>query len=112
MTDQDFLFENDPDAPTPEEQDEDQGDADEAAKPKKKARRKKAPKFEEALERLETIVGQMERGEMSLEDCLKHFEEGSALAKLCAERLKETEKKVEVLLKDSDDWQTFEKPDE
>jgi len=57
--------------------------------------------FETALEQLEAIVAKMESGQLSLEDCMKYFEDGTSLAKYCAGRLEETEKKVELLLKKS-----------
>lgn len=56
--------------------------------------------FEEAMERLEEIVGQLEKGETSLEDSLSLFEEGVRLSRFCREKLDEAEKKVEMLLKD------------
>ena len=55
--------------------------------------------FEEALKKLETIVGRLEDGELSLEDALKAYEEGVRMADLCSKRLTEAEKRVEVLLK-------------
>ena len=57
-------------------------------------------KFEAALARLEEIVGELEHGELPLEQSLKLFEEGVKLARLCAVRLDEAERKVEQLLKD------------
>ena len=57
--------------------------------------------FETALEQLEVIVAKMESGQLSLEDCMKYFEDGTRLAKYCAGRLEENEKKVELLLKKS-----------
>jgi len=53
--------------------------------------------FEQALERLEKLVGQMEDGDIPLSDLLKQYEEGSALLKVCAARLKEAELKIEQL---------------
>lgn len=55
--------------------------------------------FEESLKKLETIVAQMERGDISLEDSVKLFEEGSKLADQCKQQLAEAEGKVEVLIK-------------
>jgi len=55
--------------------------------------------FEASLKRLENIVEEMENGNLSLDECLKHFEEGSKLANFCTHKLEETEKKVEILLK-------------
>jgi exodeoxyribonuclease VII small subunit len=59
--------------------------------------------FEKALARLETIVGEMEGGELSLEKMMAHFEEGSGLVKFCSQKLNEVEKKIEVLVKKGDD---------
>lgn len=56
-------------------------------------------KFEENLSRLEEIVRKMESGDLSLEDSLKAFEEGIKLSRLCAKKLDESERRVEVLLK-------------
>lgn len=58
--------------------------------------------FEQALERLETIVGQMEDGSLGLDDMMARFEEGQALIRFCTGKLNEVEKKVEVLLKKGD----------
>lgn len=44
------------------------------------ASKKKAPSFEEGLERLEMIAGQMERGELPLDELLKMYEEGMKLS--------------------------------
>jgi exodeoxyribonuclease VII small subunit len=55
--------------------------------------------FEQSLERLETIVNEMESGELALEQMIKHFEEGSALVGLCSKKLTEVEQKIEKLVK-------------
>ncbi|HBT17266.1 MAG TPA: exodeoxyribonuclease VII small subunit [Firmicutes bacterium] len=54
--------------------------------------------FEEALVRLEEIIRKLENGELSLEESLKLFEEGIALARHCNLKLDEAQGKVEVLL--------------
>ncbi|MCL5985910.1 MAG: exodeoxyribonuclease VII small subunit [Actinobacteria bacterium] len=54
-------------------------------------------KFEEALSRLETIVNDLEKGGLTLEDSLKKFEEGIKLSDYCVKKLEEVEKKIEVL---------------
>jgi exodeoxyribonuclease VII small subunit len=59
-------------------------------------------KFEEAYGKLEAIVKRLEEGNLSLEEALKAFEEGVRLARLCSRKLDEAEKKVEILLKESD----------
>jgi len=56
-------------------------------------------KFEEALEKLEEIVRRMETGEMSLEESLKAFEEGIKLSRLCAKKLDEADRRVDLLLR-------------
>jgi exodeoxyribonuclease VII small subunit len=57
-------------------------------------------KFEEALEKLEEIVRRMEAGEMTLEESLKSFEEGIKLSRLCAKKLDEADRRVELLLRE------------
>jgi exodeoxyribonuclease VII small subunit len=56
-------------------------------------------KFEECLERLEKIVQELEKGEVSLEKSLTLFEEGMQLSATCRKQLEEAEGKVEILLK-------------
>lgn len=67
----------------------------------KEKKEKKEMKFDEALARLEEIVSQLESGKMSLEDSIAAFEEGMKLNKFCSDKLGETKKKIEVLVKDS-----------
>ena len=57
-------------------------------------------KFEDWLARLEQIVSRLEAGNLPLEESLKIFEEGVALARSCAGYLEEAEKRIEVLTKD------------
>ena len=64
-------------------------------------------KFEEALECLEQVVARMEGGRAPLEETLKDFETGMRLVKLCSARLGETEKKIEILMKDAQGAATF-----
>lgn len=59
-------------------------------------------KFEEALARLETIVTELERGELPLEDSMRIFEEGIKLSKVCLKMLDDAERRVEILVKDKD----------
>ena len=58
-------------------------------------------KFEDAFRKLESIVKKLEDGNLSLEESLKDFEEGVRLSRFCSKKLDEAEKKVEILLKDS-----------
>jgi exodeoxyribonuclease VII small subunit len=54
--------------------------------------------FEKKLNRLEEIVVKMERGDLSLDESLKMFEEGIRLSRDCHEQLDQAEQKVQVLL--------------
>lgn len=56
--------------------------------------------FEEAFQKLETIVDSMESEELPLESLLQRFEEGTRLLKHCQERLADAEQKVQRLEKD------------
>jgi len=58
-------------------------------------------KFEEALNKLEKIVEDLESGGVSLEKSIQKFEEGMKLVKFCSRKLQEVEKKVEMIIKDS-----------
>lgn len=59
-------------------------------------------KFEEALKKLEKIVGDLEDGNLSLDDALEKYSEGIGLSKICAKKLEAARKKVEILLKSED----------
>jgi len=58
--------------------------------------------FEASLSQLETIVKKLEEGDLPLEESLKLFEKGVALSRECRERLNEAERRIEILLKDSE----------
>jgi exodeoxyribonuclease VII small subunit len=58
--------------------------------------------FETSLTSLEQIVRELERGDLPLEDSLKLFENGVRLARECQDRLNQAERRIEVLMRDSD----------
>ena len=60
------------------------------------------PSFEQAIQRLEKIVADMESAELPLEDVLKKYEEGTRLVRFCSQKLDEAEKKIELLTKKAD----------
>ncbi len=60
------------------------------------------PSFEESLKKLETIVEQLEKGDLSLDESLKLFEEGVGLSTACKQELDAAEGKVEMLIKQRD----------
>lgn len=57
----------------------------------------KAIHFEKSMLELEEIVTQLEKGDLSLEDCLKHYEKGITLARKCQDALTHAEQKIEML---------------
>ena len=58
--------------------------------------------FEKALAELEQLVETMEKGDLTLEDSLKHFERGVALTRACQKALAEAEQKVRILTGNSE----------
>jgi exodeoxyribonuclease VII small subunit len=56
--------------------------------------------FEQAMRQLEKIIQEMETGDLPLEKAMSKFEEGIRLTQFCSQKLNETEKKIQVLLKD------------
>jgi exodeoxyribonuclease VII small subunit len=60
-------------------------------------------RFEQEMQELESIVAQMEKGELRLEDSLKLFERGTQLARSCRRSLDTAELKVRTLLGDEPD---------
>ena len=60
---------------------------------------KKKPSFEEALQRLKEITETLERGDVTLEESIKLFGEGTELSKLCYETLQTAEQKITELSK-------------
>lgn len=53
--------------------------------------------FEQALQKLESVVEAMESGELSLEQLLQRYEEGARLARLCQQQLSAAELKISQL---------------
>jgi exodeoxyribonuclease VII small subunit len=56
--------------------------------------------FEEALERLESLVERLDDGDLPLEAALAAFEEGVALTRQCAHQLQSAERRVEALVRE------------
>ncbi|HUY28842.1 MAG TPA: exodeoxyribonuclease VII small subunit [Candidatus Binataceae bacterium] len=62
----------------------------------------KTKKFEDELKDLETIVNQIDSGELSLDESIGAFERGVALVKSLSQKLDEVERKVEMLTRDAE----------
>ena len=61
--------------------------------------------FEAGLQQLETIVKEMESGELPLERALELFERGMKLSEACRKQLEEAETRVEILMKRAGEMQ-------
>lgn len=62
----------------------------------------KKASFEESLAELEEIVTQLEEGDLPLEKSLELFEKGVTLSRACQQKLEQAERKIEMLVKDSE----------
>jgi len=58
--------------------------------------------FEQAMKELETVVDQLERGDVALDASISLYERGAALKKRCEEELKRAEEKVAAITQDAD----------
>ncbi|KNF07405.1 exodeoxyribonuclease 7 small subunit XseB [Gottschalkia purinilytica] len=57
--------------------------------------------FEEAISKLENIVKDLEKGDLTLDESLEEFQEGIQLYRHCNEILNKTEGKIKVILEDN-----------
>ena len=67
--------------------------------------------FEAALHELETIVGQLEQGEVDLEDSIALYERGQALKAHCEKKLKAAESRLEKIVQGANGAQGTERMD-
>ncbi len=54
--------------------------------------------FEEKMDKLEKIVAELEKGDLTLENSLTKFEEGMKISKDCNDLLKNAEKRITIML--------------
>ena len=66
--------------------------------------------FETAMKQLEKIVQDLETDDMPLEKAIKTFEEGIKISKYCSEKLDESEKRITLLMQESDGGKATEMP--
>ncbi|MFO0795051.1 MAG: exodeoxyribonuclease VII small subunit [Candidatus Brocadiaceae bacterium] len=57
-------------------------------------------KFEDALQALEGVVEQLEKGDLTLDETLSEYENGVKLYKQCISLLEAAERKIQILVKD------------
>jgi exodeoxyribonuclease VII small subunit len=65
-----------------------------------------AMSFEEAMEKLESIVDRLEAGDVPLETAIDLFQEGMKLSQLCGGKLDQVEKRIETLLESGSEFRT------
>lgn len=54
--------------------------------------------FEEAMNKLEQIVSQLEAGDVPLEQAIELFQTGMQLSQICGSKLTEVERKIEMIV--------------
>ena len=59
--------------------------------------------YEEAVKELENILSELESGNLNLDESIKLFEKSVELSKICFEKIKTTEGKVELIKKEMDE---------
>lgn len=59
--------------------------------------------FEATIDELDVIVENLENGDLALEDALKKFERGIALARAGQSKLSDAEQRVSILLQNDDE---------
>ncbi len=67
--------------------------------------KEKKHNFEEEMEKLESIVTELEKGELSLDESVKKFEEGINISKECNKMLETAEKKIAILLESDGEFE-------
>lgn len=68
--------------------------------------------FEQAMQRLEEIVGKLEEGDVPLEKAIEYFQRGMELSKLCHDKLQHVEKQMDFILKEDGELKPFELQEE
>lgn len=64
--------------------------------------------FEEAMNELENIVSELERGDVPLEKAIDLFQQGMRLSQLCGQKLAQVERKIEMIVEE--DGEVSKKP--
>lgn len=62
---------------------------------------KNPPSIEQAMERLEKLVGEMESGQLPLDKLIAGYEEGVKLVRLCQEKLDAAEQRIQIITRNA-----------
>lgn len=65
-----------------------------------KAEKEKELNFEEAMDRLEEIVSELENGDVPLEKAIDLFQQGMKLSQVCGSKLEQVERKIEMIVEE------------
>ena len=69
--------------------------------------KKEEIKFEDKIKELETIVNELESGEIDLESSIEKYTKAMTLVKECDEKLKNIEEQVNKIIKDNGEMEDF-----
>jgi exodeoxyribonuclease VII small subunit len=72
--------------------------------------RRSVPAFEESLRKLEDVVSQLEKGDLSLEASMAMFEQTIALSGQCKRELDQAEERVEAVIKEREESHNISEP--
>lgn len=70
--------------------------------------KEKEVKFEDKLKELETIINELESGEVDLDSSIQKYTKAMKLVKECDEKLKNVEEQVNKIVTDNDSLEDFE----
>ena len=76
------------------------------------AKEKEEKTFEQSLLELETIVKELENGEVDLDKAIAKYSEAMKLAKSCGDKLNKASEEVNKILKENGNFEDFEIPNE
>ena len=63
--------------------------------------------FEEAMEKLETIVSKLEEGDVPLEKAINYYQDGMKLSKVCGDKLKNVQEKMTKIMNEQGELEAF-----
>ncbi len=72
------------------------------------ATKKEELTFEEKIKKLESIVSELESGDVNLDDAINKYTEAMKLSKECSQKLNEVENSVNKILNDNGELENFE----
>lgn len=70
-----------------------------------KAAKEQELNFEQAMDRLEEIVSELEHGDVPLEKAIDLFQQGMKLSQVCGSKLEEVERKIEMIVEEDGELQ-------